>query len=986
MIYSKAMFRKNIMIMAILTVLVATLGSCLGFGDSIKTVTATKIGRESLPGALFTLNSTDGNGENPTLNLQATMAVPASSSSSMALFLPITVNQSQPTLPLSTCVQGLTDTQSDFTQTPATLEASNSWSMAAANPARTSWVPDEVSDSLDVWWYRPFEAYIPYRVQIVAAYDSLFISTSKGLYALDPSSGSEKWVYSTEMPLGHSPTASGGILYVGGFDRYLHAINASTGKGIWKFQAGAGFDTNPLVVNGIVYAGNRDGCFYAINANNGQLVWQYPTQGPIHYSAAYSDGVVYFASDDGHAYALNAQDGNLVWKSEHLPGAGFHSWWPVVAGDYVIFSGSSGYRVGSDLGPGTLTDLDEESVYPNRATNPQGTLVGPIGKQPGNWVAGTPTIDASKSEGGSMPITEYFEKYPWRRTYFVLNKATGTEYTTDFDGDGKPEYAPILWFGTKGQGNRYPPILGSDGVLYQTNSYMSDPSIPGGQVSGWQIGTPYLSVVTSDWGAVDEPHAYSAGGDRIFWNLCCDRQSGSFDITIPNEYFYDQYLAGDLPPTGGNTGGREDNYSEFKSLPGYNVRYYGGPESVYASYGSKNGVYGYHGDQAPPIPYNGMLFMQRSNAVIAFGPSKGAPQALPMVSANSPDDNLPAFSVEQLKEKLAAEVKKILSAGHLKPGYMSTGIFDVRSKFTCGDYLIDYWHHPADIQYFLLRSLPYLTPDLQQQTKNYLKSEFQSFPPYQYNHIGWKSGTLREWLILPPEITLSMAAYSPQTKNNNFAGWNFAPQSFYSLWKYAQVFGGAKSIFDAAANKLEAPPLEAVLQEMPQVHNAFIAGYIGYLELQKLAGYPESSDVKATLEDLKASRVANFTLETSDEFFSGSSSKYYCRTLNVSRNFMYLVPELAEYLRTSSANSEIQAAIDEYELLAPYWFVSKAEMAFAEGIFVPLYDMHALFQAKAMISLESRTELSKYIDVPAMPVGDLFYIDNLVAAIEASAP
>jgi hypothetical protein len=44
-----------------------------------------------------------------------------------------------------------------------------------------------------------------------------------------------------------------------------------------------------------------------------------------------------------------------------------------------------------------------------------------------------------------------------------------------------------------------------------------------------------------------------------------------------------------------------------------------------------------------------------------------------------------------------------------------------------------------------------------------------------------------------------------------------------------------------------------------------------------------------------------------------------------------------------------------------------------------------MFQAKAWILKEPRDELVKYLDVPGFPRGDLFYIQNLVAAIEADA-
>jgi hypothetical protein len=341
------------------------------------------------------------------------------------------------------------------TYLPITLNGEISWSMLGANPERTSWVPEEVPGQLKPLWYKQFEAYIPPYVQIITAYSTLYISTANGLYALDAETGTEKWVYPTELPLGHSPTVVEGVVYVGGLDKKLHAINAYTGQRLWTFSANAGFDTNPLVVNGLVMLGNRDGYFYAINSlgpQTGELAWKYQTGGPIDYSAAYKDGIVYFASQDSHAYALQAGTGSLVWKSEKLPGSGFQTWWPVIYKDWVIFSGSNNYRDGARPGPNSLiTDMELLDLYPNYTLDPSGTLVGPLGAAPGEWVENTPTINASlpevTSNGNTTPVTEYLEQKSWRRTYFVLNKNTGDEYTTDFDNDGKPEYAPILWLG-----------------------------------------------------------------------------------------------------------------------------------------------------------------------------------------------------------------------------------------------------------------------------------------------------------------------------------------------------------------------------------------------------------------------------------------------------------------------------------------------------------------------------------------------------------
>jgi len=232
--------------------------------------------------------------------------------------------------------------------------------MAGANPQRTSWTPEEVRGNLQPVWYRPIEAYIGQNVQIVAAKGFLYISTARGLYALDAATGHTVWVYPTELPLGHSPTYYEGVLYVGGLDRRLHCIDSVTGERLWTYDdATAQYRTSPLVVNGLVLLGNSDGWLYAIHAHGtpdqGMLAWKYLTGGPILYSAAHSRDaqardVVLFASQDMHAYALYADTGQLKWRSVKLHGAGLHTWWPVIWGDRVLFVTVPNYRNGQDPG------------------------------------------------------------------------------------------------------------------------------------------------------------------------------------------------------------------------------------------------------------------------------------------------------------------------------------------------------------------------------------------------------------------------------------------------------------------------------------------------------------------------------------------------------------------------------------------------------------------------------------------------------------
>jgi len=905
---------------------------------------------------------------------------------------------------------------------PASAQTQNDWYMAGANPQRTSWVAStqnnqtEIKGTMKVLWYKPIESYILPRTQIIAANGLLYVSTANGLYAFDAQTGEQVWVYPTGMPLGHSPTVVDGIAYVGGYDHKLHAVDALTGQGKWTFEAEQGFATNPLFVNGKIFAGNRDGWFYALNAATGTLVWKYQTAGPVLFSAAEKDGLVYFASNDSHAYALDAENGDLVWKSQKLPGQGFHSWWPVVYKDWVIFAGSQNYRTDASLKPlgSNLHGLERYDVYPNYATATAGTLVGPIGQAAGSWVTDTPTIDISQpnTTTGTNPISEYFETpilqeltndtdgrlrrvhKPWRRTVFVLNRETGEEYQSDLDADGKFEYAPFLYYGSD-SGNRYPALVGSDQVLYMTNNYHSNPWICTGQISGWEPFSKYISIISGPQ-AIDEPLAYASGGNVIYWNKCCDRSSGAIDISLPNLKFYNNYLLnpGNISPGDPNREWSYYGYNLRTLIPGYDYLTYFPQEDrgdEFTVFGNINGIYGYHGDQNPPVPYKGSLYSHRSNVIMAFSSDgTNGEVGLPIAKKQSVAATVTVPTKESLRQKLADQVAKIITAGHLRPGWHSTGLTDHGIQVCGSDDPQDYFHNTGETLVILLKTLPYLSANLQDQLDQYLQKELTDYPPYKYIHNGWL-GASREIFDIPPEqakdlVNESKYARANQTYDNYSLGiYTADPAAFYALWKYAAQYGNAKVLFESAKNTsyfmnygFNFIPTDEILLARPHVLNNYIVGYQGFLELEKMAGYPETASVKNQYERLLALRLTNFSKDVDPVFRTRSA----CNTINIARNFMLMTPELASLFRQNLL-APVAAAITEYETLAPYWFVTKSETQLGEGILEMPYNHHALFQAKAKILNTPYEGLVKYLDVPTFETGDLYFIDNLVTALEA---
>ena len=949
-------------------------------------------------------------------------------------------------------LMSVTKPQPTFAQTPE-----NPWPMAGGNPQRTSWVasnPDnqtEIPGVLVPAWYRTFEPYLKLNAQVVAANNTLFIPTSKGLYALDADTGVEKWVFPTEFPIGHSPTVVGNVVYAPGMDHFLYALDINSGSKLWEFEGEKGFETNPLVINDVVFAGNRDGYLYAINAQSGQLKWKYKTDGPVLFSAAAStdNSVIYIASNDMYAYGLSASTGDLVWKSPKLLGEGFHSWWPVVykepvtQKEYVILPGSENYRtIGTYPWGGQFNNgLERRDIFPN-GNDPQCNTK-PIAEQviypatsDWDWAHGNVVYDMSKKYTDpngicdNIPISEYFEEptqeeqtsdpaginrnvhKPWRRTYFVLDATSGQEVTFDFDNDGQKEYAPFLWFHTH-SGNRYPAMVGADGLLYQSQTVSSSQYIARGRMVGWKFGTPYVSLYAPTDTAVDEPITYVGGGNMMYWTRCCDRIGASFNLFSSNSKW--TYFNYNLQNPNG-------------IIPGYNVRYYNpdgmdtiGYTSPYAAFNGIDGTYGFHGDENPLVPYNGKVYMHRSNAVVAWKVNDGKgyttahSDTIPV--AKSPT----ALSTTTLKTTLENEILKMDvdndgSLDHFQPGYIDSGIVTARTN-TCSDSPQDYFHHSGDTITTLIQSMPYVGTSTQQKIKTYIQSEFNTYmlPPHPtlanrwilMTHMGWKDGGQREYGIRPPEFEYQRTIgandlnANPQSVKYNwpYAGFNWTnPNGIYAAWKYAQETGTAQDIFnriktDTTAMKvLDTVPSDAILAEYPMIHNAYLAGFIGYRELWKSDGQPTDSrieNINSELDRLLALRVNQFDKHNNNI----DPNKRYCVALNTSRNFTYFVPEIMDELvrmdqrdgttLVSNLRVKVADAVSYYEDLAPYWFASKIENEYGEGVLRNLYDIQAIFLAKTMILKQSQSELTKYLDIPAFERGDLFYIQNLASILEA---
>ena len=290
-------------------------------------------------------------------------------------------------------------------------------------------------------------------------------------------------------------------------------------------------------------------------------------------------------------------------------------------------------------------------------------------------------------------------------------------------------------------------------------------------------------------------------------------------------------------------------------------------------------------------------------------------------------------------------------------GFAKIGLIDFMTVNRLGQYLLHYWHNPADMLITLLRALPHLPSEMQDKVRQYLQDEYAAFPPYKYMHIGFTDGAPREPFAYPPSTSrIFEHDFGPLT-GSSFGGWGKPPHNVYAMWKYAQAgLADPAAVFEQASGVIGSTPSDSYLQAFPHVHNAYIAGYVGYVELAKMAGRPHAAQ-QQELDRLLQLRVQTFRWDVQAN--TGTARAINTSTpLITAWNFMFLVPELADYLR-QNALAKVQDAIDRYTRMAPYWMVGHNEEVQHENGITPLYQTHALFQAKAQILRASRDELAK---------------------------
>jgi len=175
-----------------------------------------------------------------------------------------------------------------------------------------------------------WESQVSGRVDgIAASQDSLFVSTSTGVYSLGPD-GQQRW--KAEFNATHTaPALGGGLLLVGRGDEVV-ALSPEGGGQAWRQKLGSPvWDSSPAYFENRVFAGASDGKLYMLSASDGKLLqlsyadgregWPFQADGWVATTPAFKGGLVIFGTSSGWVYSVSVASGSKTWSYKMPEGA-----------------------------------------------------------------------------------------------------------------------------------------------------------------------------------------------------------------------------------------------------------------------------------------------------------------------------------------------------------------------------------------------------------------------------------------------------------------------------------------------------------------------------------------------------------------------------------------------------------------------------------------------------------------------------------------
>jgi hypothetical protein len=403
------------------------------------------------------------------------------------------------------------------------------WRTAAHDATRSGRTEDAAPPPYRVRWAKAWQyENIATVSQLIVAQGRGYIGTlgRDGSFAgkahcVDIADGKDLWTYDDlQGGIAHSLTWSeheGGTVYAATTLGEVVALSAATGELRWKFRTPlGGFVVNPCVAGGAVLLGSRQGVFYALDEANGRPRWERDLGIPICNTAAAADGIVYFVDEGMHAHALQIADGKPVagWTSTQLPGGAARFYWPVIAGEHVLFTVAPPHKYNWAETDGVLFKVP-----------------GVKDRKSDHFAIGTPEQEREEQNN----VAAFLQEHPHSQVMHCLKR-----------GDGRPACLPGVLY-TGGSGSECaPPVVSQAGRIYveyrsfyslwDSDSWVNPYSALGELNPATGVVTQLRPQLDNDkrlpWGQVwiiaDESSTFTLAGDTLF--VSHQGNFGGFDL------------------------------------------------------------------------------------------------------------------------------------------------------------------------------------------------------------------------------------------------------------------------------------------------------------------------------------------------------------------------------------------------------------------------------------------------------------------------
>ena len=153
--------------------------------------------------------------------------------------------------------------------------------------------------------------------------------------------GKVLWSFATEGKLSGAMIFYQGLVIFGSYDQNLYALELTSGKERWRLATSGFINGAPVSEPGQdwLMLGNCDGFIRKIRASDGTLLGELDLGSPIPASPVVQDGHCYLLTHGGDLFCLQIEDLKIAWSIE--AGRDFTSS-PLLVGDDVLVTSGSG--------------------------------------------------------------------------------------------------------------------------------------------------------------------------------------------------------------------------------------------------------------------------------------------------------------------------------------------------------------------------------------------------------------------------------------------------------------------------------------------------------------------------------------------------------------------------------------------------------------------------------------------------------------------